>query len=169
MLRKLKQRFRDIQTIRVLCIGAEKLANEEGHRHPGAEHFVLAALEMRDGTARRAFLQIGADPGLFRSAVSGQYEQALSDVGIHVPEIPPVKMSSETVLYEAATSGKTLMKKLTEIKKTDSDVPLLSAHVLVAALAAQFGTTPRALRILGIDRDRLAAAAMTEIMQVPRG
>lgn len=125
----------------------------------------MAALAMQDGTARRSFLNIGANPDLFRAAVSAQYAEALDDVGIRVPEIASTKISSQSALYETTASGQALMKTLAETKKTDVATPLLSAHVLVAALAAQFGTTPRAFKHMGIDRDRLAAAAAAEITQ----
>ena len=73
------------RTIKTLCFGAEKLANANGQKEPGVEHFVLAALELPDGTARKAFERIHADPNSFRTAIAQQYEDALQNFGIALP------------------------------------------------------------------------------------
>jgi ClpA/ClpB-like protein len=49
---------------------------------PGAEHLLLAALELPDGTARRAFERVGADPNALRQAIEEQHAEALCAVGI---------------------------------------------------------------------------------------
>ena len=54
MFETIKQRFRDMSTIKSLCLAAEQHANTDGQKEPGAEYFVLAALESPDGTAHKA-------------------------------------------------------------------------------------------------------------------
>ena len=69
MLDRLKTRLHDMTTIATLCLKAEHYANERGLKEVGAEHFVLAALALPDGTARRVFERLGADPDGFADAI----------------------------------------------------------------------------------------------------
>lgn len=41
MFSKIKERFRDMGTIKSLCLEAGKHANAQGQKEPGGEHFVL--------------------------------------------------------------------------------------------------------------------------------
>jgi hypothetical protein len=50
MFEAIRQRFRDIRNINSLCMQAQKLANADGQKEPGAEHFVLSSLALPDGT-----------------------------------------------------------------------------------------------------------------------
>lgn len=174
MFDTIKQRLRDAGTIKALSFGAEKLANVAGQKEPGAEHFVLSALELPDGTARKAFERIHADADDFRAAICRQYEDALQNIGIALPcaaviadEAAPVPTS--TGLYKTQPSAQALMQTLTQEimvkeQKADSAAPLLSAHVILAATAAQYGVAARAFRAMGIDPEKLAEAATAEII-----
>lgn len=174
MFNTVKQRFRDMSTIKTLSFGAEKLANEEGQKEPGAEHFVLAALELPDGTARKAFERIHVDPDNFRVAIAQQYEDALRNIGIELPQdaalsegATPIPCS--TGLYKTQPSAQALMQTLArEImvkeRKADSAAPLLGAHVILAATTAQYGVATRAFRAMGVDPTKLAEAATAEII-----
>lgn len=175
MFNTIKQRFHDMRTIKALCFGAEKLANANGQKEPGAEHFVLAALELPDGTARKAFERIHADPNCFRTAITQQYEDALQNVGIALPhdatitdEATPVPTG--TGVYKTQPSAQALMQTLTrEImvkeQKADSAAPLLGAHVILAATTAQYGVAVRAFWAMGADPAKLAEAARAEIIE----
>ena len=173
MFKTIRQRFRDIGTIKALCFEAEKLANVDGQKEPGAEHFVLSALALPDGTARKAFLRIHADPDNFRAAIAQQYEDALQNLGFALPH--DAEISGETTSvptskgpYKTQPSAQALMQTLTrEImvkeQKANSLAPLLSAHVVLAATSAQYGVAARAFRAMGIDSASLAEAARAEI------
>jgi ATP-dependent Clp protease ATP-binding subunit ClpA len=78
----IKQRFKDMKTISALCSTAEFCANAVGQQEPGAEHFLLAALSLPDGSARRAFERIGANPQQFSAAIEQQYREALQSIGL---------------------------------------------------------------------------------------
>jgi len=174
MFKTIRQRFRDMGTIKALCFEAEKLGNADGQKEPGAEHFVLSALALPDGTARKAFLRVHADPDSFRAAIAKQYEDALQNVGIALPrgaeisgEATPIPTSKGP--YKTQPSAQALMQTLTrEImkkeQKADSTAPLLSAHVLLAATSAQYSVAARAFRAMGIDPEKLAKAANAEIV-----
>lgn len=159
MFSSIKRRLGDMTTIKALCSAAEQHANAEGRQQPGAEHFILAALELPDGTARAVFRRVHADPAQFRSAVERQYSEALASVGVQsAPGAAPVAPADG--LYQASASGQSLMQALAAQDKQGK--PLLGAHVLLAASAAQQGVAVRALRVMGIDPVALAEAARLE-------
>ena len=173
MFSTIKQRFRDVSTINALCSGAEKLANANGQKEPGAEHLVLSALELPDGTARKAFRRIHVDPDGFRAAIARQYKDALQNIGIALaPEAAIADEASAvaagTGLYKAQASADALMQTLAgdimaKEHEVDPAAPLLGAHVILAATAAQYSVAARAFRAMGIDPVKLAEAATAEI------
>ncbi|MFM8898617.1 MAG: Clp protease N-terminal domain-containing protein [Burkholderiales bacterium] len=173
MFTAIKRRFQDARTIKVLLTAAEKHANKAGHKQPAAEHLVLAALDLPDGTARRTFERLQRDPMLFQSAIEQQYQDALRQVGVELSTatnldelatpIPPTNG-----LFRAQPSAQALMQELAnEVMRNshaaDSTMPLVGAHVLLSDTAAQFGVVARALQTMGIDRTSLAKAASQEL------
>ena len=122
MFNGLKARFNDMATLRTLCEEAERQALIDQQTRPGAEHFLLAALDLKDGTARLAFEKAGADPAALRPAIKRQYEEALRSIGIAVratgggvAERRP--LPANTGLYDAAPSGQALMQDLAASRK----------------------------------------------------
>ena len=95
-MRLIKTRFTDMRTIRTLLEGAEAEAGRAGESTPGAEHLLLAALELPDGTARRAFERVGADPSALRQAIEEQHADALRAVGIDADAEPAVPVAPST-------------------------------------------------------------------------
>ena len=170
MLQALARRLRDMRTIKQLCEQAERHANAEGQQRPGAEHFLMAALELPDGTARQAFRRLQADPEAFRVAVERQYGEALRDIGVQAPVLPAaMAVPHREGLYEGQPSSQALMQTLAGIRK-DSAVPqLLGAHVILAALSARHGVVPRALRSMGVEAAALADAARAELAGAKAG
>ncbi len=174
MFKSIRQRFRDMKTIKTLCFEAEKMANIDGQKEPGAEHFVLSALALPDGTARKAFARIAANPDKFRAAITQQYEDALRNVGIELPHevdmnISETPIPTSTGPYKTQSSAQALMHMLTreimvKYQKENSAAPLLGAHVILAACAAQHGVAVRAFRAMGIDMSKLAEAVKAEII-----
>jgi ATP-dependent Clp protease ATP-binding subunit ClpA len=162
---RLKNRLRDMRTIKMLLDGAEAEAGRAGESMPGAEHLLLAALDLPDGTARRAFERVGADPSALRQAIEEQHAEALRAVGIDsdagaqgaVSVAPPTKgvhRSSGSAQSAFQAAGKLARK---------SGSQLVGAHVVLAIAGMEHGTAIRAVRSLGIDIDALAAAAREEV------
>lgn len=171
MLSRLKQRFRDMRTIKALCQGAERHANADGQAEAGLEHFILAALELPDGTARLAFARVGADPERFRDAIAQQYRDALRGIGLASPQLDALYQADAQAdaaiapkqgPYQAKPSARKLMRQLADWPRACATEPLLGAHVLAVG-AAQQGVAPRALRAMGVDLTALASAARAEI------
>lgn len=169
MFRMVKQRVRDMRTLSALCLGAERHANAEGHREPGAEHFLLAALDLPDGTARRVFERVGAEPSAFRDAIAQQYSDALRIIGIDPSSFDNI--GDEVLasppglkLYEVAASGQAVMEGLVAGRKEHR--PLLGAHVIAVITGIEQGIAARSLQRMGVDLDSLGAAAKAEISAV---
>jgi ATP-dependent Clp protease ATP-binding subunit ClpA len=165
MLKRILLRFHDMKTIGKLIPGADKEANMMGEEKPGAEHFVLSALHLEDGSARRTFERFEIDSKKFREAIKAQYEEALSYVGIsqNAIEIEPEPIESDRVIHDSQPSGQDLMKSLYALKQEDKGRPLLGAHVIIVASAIEHGVVPRALKVLGVDRSLLNKAAKEEL------
>ena len=164
MFKRLMLRFRDMKTISKLISGADKQANISGEEKPGAEHYVLSALNLEDGSGKRVFDKIGADANKFREAVSQQYSDALSSIGISSDgaDIAPEPIESDKILHNSQPSGQELMKSLYSIKQRDKDHPLVGAHVISVAAEMEHGVVARAFEVMGIDRERLAKLAKEE-------
>lgn len=165
MLQMLKRRIDEMRTIKTLCTAAERHANADGAREPGLEHFLLAALDLPDGTARRAFARAGADPDGFRSAVARQYADALAGIGI-APDaaaaVPSMPVAPPSGPYRAKPQVESLMRTLAAREEKRAGAGLLGAHVVAAIAAERHGVAARALARMGLDEDALERAALAE-------
>lgn len=72
----------DIRTMGRLFPAADAAALADGETEAGAEYLVIAALDLPDGSARRAFERAGADPDAFSGAVRAQHGDALRSIGM---------------------------------------------------------------------------------------
>jgi ATP-dependent Clp protease ATP-binding subunit ClpA len=168
MFKRLLLRFRDMKTIGKLISGADEQASLMGEEKPGAEHFVLSALNLEDCTAKRVFDKLGIDSKQFQNAIKSQYSEALSSLGIHglAAEIEPEPIKSEKIFSNSQPSGQDLMKSLYTLKKEDKERPLLGAHVIIVAAFIEYGVVPRVFKVLEVDRKLLAKTAREEIVTV---
>lgn len=164
MIKRLMLRIRDMKTISKLISGADEQAGLNGEEKPGAEHFVLSALSLEDGSAERVFEKIGTDANKFRDAINQQYSDALSSIGIssEATETTPEPVESNKAVHNSQPSGQELMKSLYAIKQIDKDRPLLGAHVIGVAAEMERGVVARAFKVMGIDRRQLAKLAKEE-------
>ncbi len=163
MFRRLKQRLQDMRTIARLCSEADQAALREGSRAPGAEHFLLAALALPDGSARRAFARISASPDGLVAAIAAQYGDALRSVGAGGLQLDaPVALGELPRLHQAQASGQSVLRRLAVERKTGAARPLVGADVVAVIAAMQHGVAARALRALGADTQALAEAARAE-------
>lgn len=151
-------------TIKQLLEGAERLAQQAGESLPGAEHLLLSALALPDGTARRAFERLGVDPDGLPSAIAAQHDDALRAVGIEVDakdlDVPAPEARG---VYLSTPSAQTTFKRAVELSGKPKPRRLRGAHVVLAVTEMEHGTVARALSRLGVNRDELAAAARDEL------
>lgn len=165
---RLPNAVRNIATVTTLLRGAEAHARAAGDDLPGAEHLLLSALDLDDGSARRAFERIGADPDRFGDAIALQHAGGLRTIGVEVPtEVLPepadaAGIAAPTGVYRCAPSGQVAFQEAVELQKTSRSRRLLGAHVVAAVARMEHGTAARALWAMGVDRDSLASAARSE-------
>ncbi|RZL03714.1 MAG: peptidase [Rubrivivax sp.] len=172
MFQTIRQRWRDMGTIKSLCSEAERIANAQGRTDPNAEDFLLSALALPDGTARQAFARVRADPDRLLEAIDRQYKDALHSVGIDVSNLASSASDGPVMaprkIYKAGPSGQALLHTMIyDIKvrehKTSPAAPLLGAHVVLAATGSRRGVVARALQAMNVDAIELAKAARAEI------
>lgn len=149
----LRRRFNDARTLARLCKAAEREARAAGQTEPGAEHFLLAALALPDGSARRAFEKLGIAPAQVRDAIERQYAAALGGADLE----PGAPLPGDGAgAYRAAASGQELMQALA--RRPDREGGLSGSDVLRAIAAMRHGVAARALRELGLDVRVICAA-----------
>lgn len=165
MFRSLQHRFQSMRTLSRLCTSAEAHARAGGQAAPGAEHFLLAAIDLPDGSARRALESAGADPAAVRDAIEQQYRDALQGAGMTMP-LPeaPALAPPPPGLYRTQPSGQEVVQALARSRK-EQNGPLVGAHVVAVVAAMPQGVAARTLRAMGIDAGRLAAAAKAQVSQ----
>lgn len=169
MLKKLTQTLKDMGTIKTLCEAAERIANAEHQKAPGAEHFVLAALELPDGSAARVFGKLGISADDFAGALREAHRAALRTAGVGSEgiagaerDVPPLPQPHG--VYNAAPSGEAVLKGLAALRKRGVTGALLGVHVLEVIIAMQHGTTSRAFKLLGRDMASVMAAIQSEMV-----
>lgn len=163
---KLKSRVTDVRTINALMTGAEAHAHQAGERHAGAEHLLLSALDLPDGSAGRAFERVGKAPDAFRTAVASAHDDALRSIGVEpLPDdllnvAPPL---SPRGAFRLSASGREAFAEAAILARADRRSSLAGAHVVAAVAQMEHGTTSRALEIMDVDREALLEAARAEI------
>lgn len=153
----------EVRTIKLLLEGAERLAQQSGESLPGAEHLLLSALALPDGTARRAFERLGVDPDGLPSAIAEQHDDALRAVGIEVKTEFDAPAPAKRGVYLSAPSAQTTFKRAVEMSGKPKPRRLRGAHVILAVTEMERGTVARALSRMGVDRNELASAAREEL------
>ena len=103
MFKAIRQRIRDMRTLKTLCFGAEEHASRRGHREPGAEHFVLAAMDLRDNTAKQALAGLGITPDAFDAAIENQYRSALTSIGLAIEGAPGLEQGMSIPIASGPT------------------------------------------------------------------
>ena len=165
--RKKRSRLQDIRIMNELFPAADAVAAADGEPKAGAEHLLIAALDLDTGSARRAFERAGADPDQFRVTVREQHADAMRSVGIrplnddlldeHLPPPAPV-----TGLHVGSPSGHELFRGVVELVRRERS-QLYGAYFVLVAAETEHGTIARALRHMDVDPAALAAAARAEI------
>ena len=153
----------DVRTIHDLLSMSEKIAHDSGDDLPGAEHLLLSAILLPDGTARRAFQRIDVDPGELSAAIAAAHVEALAGIGIRDPLGTDPYQGPVTKPYRAKPSADQAFHVAAALSKESGSRRLLGAHVVQAVARQSTGTAARALAVLGVDPVALDAAAAQEI------
>jgi ATP-dependent Clp protease ATP-binding subunit ClpA len=160
----LKSKLHDARTLKELMTRAEDEARGMGDEQPAAEHLLLAALALPDGTARRAFERVGADPDGLRDAIEAQYAGALLSVGVAAPAgLDAEPLPAPGGVYRSSASARSAFTAASELARAKGSPGLRGAHVVAAVAELEHGTAARALTALGVGRAELRAAALASV------
>jgi len=169
-IKNIKNKIQDMKTISNLCLGAEKYANQYGEEKPGAEHFMLASLDLKDESVRNVFARLDVNPDKINQAIIKQHTEALASIGIEQEAIEVDTVSSEEIkanvkLYDTKPSGQFVMQKIYQNNKS-RETRLIGAHVIEAILSMKYGIAIRALQTMDIDLIALQESVEAECKQV---
>jgi ATP-dependent Clp protease ATP-binding subunit ClpA len=161
---RLPNPVREVRTIDRLLKGSEEHASRMGDDLPGAEHLLLSALDLPDGTARAAFAAVGADPGALPAAVAAAHAEALRAVGIAVDDgvlgaAPETREPARGGPMRSDASQQAAFQEAVRLAKQERPSRLRGAHVVLAVTGMEHGTAARALAAMGVGRAALADAA----------
>lgn len=157
----------DIRFMQSLFPAAEAEAAALGEKEPGAEHLIMASLDFQEGSARRVFERVGANPDQFRDAVASQHATFLRSIwieedGASIDEQIPPRPERPSSVYRSAPSARKVFPEVVKLVKRDKS-RLSGAYILLVASQMEYGTTARALETMGVDRRELTAAAQAEV------
>jgi ATP-dependent Clp protease ATP-binding subunit ClpA len=158
----------DMRTITQLLTNAERISREMGQEEPGAEHLLLSAIELPDGSAGRALGGVGVDADGIRAALRDEQADALVAAGMprdraeDMAEPTPLGPAAAPILYGAGPSAREVFQDAGSLARS-SKQRLAGAHVVAAVAGLERGTMPRVLERLGVDRQQLAEAAFAEL------
>ncbi|MGL4397373.1 MAG: Clp protease N-terminal domain-containing protein [Hyphomicrobium sp.] len=150
-----------MQTSLALCQAAERHALADGQEQPGSEHFLLAAFDLPDCTARQSFAMIGADPAQLRAAITEQYGQSLAHIGVASAAVDavlsrPMPIARWPFPPAARASALAVLKQLSKRGgRLPKNAPLSGALVVAAIAEERHSVAARALRAMKIDAARL--------------
>ena len=158
---------RDMRTIKALLEGAEREARAMGEEEPGAEHLLLAALVLPDGTAVRALERAGIDESRLRAEIVDQDRAALAAVGLAdvaaaMPGVEPLDPGEGSGIYGSQPSAQEAFQAAGSTARGQRQ-PLVGAHVVAAVAAMEHGTVARVLDRMGVDRGSIAEAAVAHM------
>lgn len=154
----------DMRTIKRLLTDAERIARELGEAEPGAEHLLLSAMDLPDGTAAAALSRVGVDAQGVRAALLAEQAEALEAAGmprdraeaLATPE--PLGDAGRPILYAAGPTAREAFRAAGDAARR-AKRPLVGADVVAAVAALERGTAARILDRLRVDRPALSAAA----------
>ncbi len=158
----------DVRFMAELFPVADAHAARLGDGPAGAEHLLLAALDLPDGTGRAAFRAAGLDPDGFETALVSQHREALAALGEPGLDTLDAQLDDAVAATGAPMSGKSSpsgreMFRVVVDRLRAEHSQLTGAWFVLVASEQTAGTVARALDAMGADRTKLADAARAEI------
>ena len=160
--------LRDARTIGRLLTDAEQVARRMGDERPAAEHLLIAAMAMPDGSAARVLASFDTGVAQLEDAVQEEHAAGLvaagvdPDVAARMAEPAPILPANAPGVYRSEASAQELFQAAGAAARRAGQ-RLTGAHVALAAAGVAHGTLARALERLGIDREALRDAAGREL------
>lgn len=166
LIKSFKKKADDIKTIHSLCTKAEEYALNQGEEKPGAEHFLLSALDLPDGRAEKILQKFGYTKQDYYKAIVKQYHKDLESLGIEKDKLDALwdmeePLPKKNKIFHAQPSGQLLFKRLYELNN-NREIPLNSLDVLEVVSGMDRGIAVRALKSLGLNFKKLKEAITTK-------
>jgi ATP-dependent Clp protease ATP-binding subunit ClpA len=158
----------DMRTIKQVLTDAERISREMGQEEPAAEHLLLSAMSLPEGSASRALVRLGVDADRIRAALRDEQADALVAAGMpreraeELADPRPLGRGAAPTVYRARPSGREVFQDAGTLARS-SKQRLAGAHVVAAVARLERGTMPRVLERLGVNREQLAEAARAEL------
>lgn len=158
----------DMRTIKQLLTDAERIAREMGEDEPAAEHLLLSALGLPDGSAGRVLGRHGVDAETLRTALRDEQADALVTAGVPrqtaeaVADPTPLGPAGAPLLYASRPSAREVFQEAGRLARSSKE-RLAGAHVVAAVAGLERGTMARVLDRLGVDREQLGVTARAEL------
>lgn len=160
--------IRDMRAIGQLLSEAERVARRMGEEQPAAEHLLIAASNLPDGSAARALAAVELDAERIERAVTDVHAEGLVSAGVapagaaHRAEARPLDGPPPTGPYRSSASAQELFQAAAALAR-GARQRFRGAHVVLASARIEEGTLARALERLGVDRAALADAASGQL------
>jgi len=145
---------KDIATLTTVLTNAEHEARALGDPISAAEHVVLAALQLKDDSARVA---LGVTADEFREAISAVHSGALELLGVDPAAVSASPLPEPTSFHRSTPSAQEVIQRTRLIHKANKPSALRAVFFVQAAAELEHGTAARVFESLGIDRAALAA------------
>jgi ATP-dependent Clp protease ATP-binding subunit ClpA len=127
-----------------------------------AEHLLLALTREQDGPAARALGRHGLDRDDVLAALEAEQRQSLAAVGVELDDFDLARPAAAKAPGWAASS-KLALQRAVKAGAAHGPRRIGTAHLLVGVLQAEAGTVPRALALVAVGREALAATARAEL------
>jgi len=149
-----------MRTMKQLFAETEAEADRLGDQNPGAEHLLLAALSLPDGSAQRIFDREGVSRDALRDAIARVHEEALTAAGLSEPGRSGAQALERprTGALRLTEPAQAAFRSATALAKSERR-PISGADVVAGVAELEHGTAARTLELLGISRSRLIEAA----------
>jgi ATP-dependent Clp protease ATP-binding subunit ClpA len=139
--------------LHAVLVQAEHEAREDGSPTIEAGHLLLAIAGEGHAGTRRVLEPAGLDRDAVRAALDREFEHSLSAVGVSRAAHTLPRPSGRPAHPGMGTSAKLALERAFAVVSRKKD--LRPTHLLLGVLAAEFGTVPRALALLGTARQAL--------------
>lgn len=160
--KKRRNRIGDIRTMNRLFPAADVAARSAGVPVACAEHLIIAALDLPDGTARRAFIRAGVNPDDFTRIINDMHASSEGNGGSVGPEVKgrgPLKTEE---------SAQRVFKQVVDMVRTER-TQLYGAYLILVSAETGEPTPCSAFEAMGVTPDQMAVAARAEIDEMVNG
>jgi ATP-dependent Clp protease ATP-binding subunit ClpA len=132
-------------------------ARQDGSPAVEAEHLLLAIAAHRGPPTQPVLAAAGLDRDAIRAALDREFAASLRVAGVELSDfnLPPATPDPQRHV-DLGTSAKLVLERAVRLAGRGPG-RIRPAHLLLAVLAAEVGTVPRALAMAGVDRAELAA------------